>query len=89
MFLVKVVFFGILFEVRVATAYLDENDNAFHNLTLKESYQSMVKKLNQYLKNDFNIDSMIKQLGRNSSISIGECTKHFLFMNKAQLISGK
>ena len=89
MFLVKVVFLGILFEVGETSTYLGENDDVFRNLTLKESYQSMVKMLHQYLNNDFNMNSLMKQLARNSSNAIGECTKHFLFMNKAQLISGK
>ena len=62
----------------MASTYLGEND-----------VQSMVKKLQQYLKNDFYMDSLIKQLARNSSNVAGECTKHFLSMNKAQLISGK
>ena len=88
MFLVKVIFLRILLEVGVASTYLGEND-VFRNLTLKESYQSMDKKLHQNLKNDFNMDSLIKQLARKSSNAISECTKHFLFMNKAQLISGK
>ena len=88
MFLVKVIFLRILLEVGVASTYLGEND-VFRNLTLKESYQSMDKKLHQNLKNDFNMDSLIKQLARKSSNATSECTKHFLFMNKAQLISGK
>ena len=88
MFLVKVIFLRILLEVGAASTHLSEND-VFHNLTLKESYQSMVKKLYQYVKNDFNMDTVIKQLARNSSNAISECTKHFLSMNKAQLISGK
>lgn len=88
MFLVKVIFLGILLEVSVGSTYLGENYDAFHNLTLKESYQSMVKKLHQYLKNDFNMDSLVRQLARNSNAT-SECTKHFLNMNKAQLISSK
>lgn len=88
MFLVKVIFLRILLEVGVASTYLGEND-VFRNLTLKESYQSMDKKLHQNLKNDFNMDSLIKQLARQSSNATSKCTKHFLSMNKAQLISGK
>ena len=88
MFLVKVIFLRILLEVGVASTYLGEND-VFRNLTLKESYQSMDKKLHQNLKNDFNMDSLIKQLERKSSNATSECTKHLLSMNKAQLISGK
>ena len=88
MFLVKVIFLRILLEVGVASTYLGEND-VFRNLTLKVSYQSMDKKLHQNLKNDFDMDSLIKQLARKSSNATSECTKHFLFMNKAQLISGK
>ena len=88
MFLVKIIFLCILFEVGVASAYLGEND-VFRNLTLKKGYQSMVKKLYQYLKNDFNMNSLIKQLARSSSDGTSECTKHFLAMNEAQLISGK
>ena len=88
MFLVKVIFLRLLLEVGVASTYLGEND-VLRNLTLKESYQSMDKKLHQNLKNDFNMDSLIKQLARKSSNATSECTKHFLFMNKAQLISGK
>ena len=88
MFVVKVIFLRTLLEVGVTSTHLGQND-VFHNLTLKKSYQSMVKKLHQYLKNDFNMDSLIKQLARNSSNAISECTKHFLSMNKAQLISGK
>lgn len=88
MFLVKVIFLRILLEVGVASTYLGEND-VFRNLTLKESYQSMDKKLHQNLKNDFNMDSLIKQLARQSSNATSECTKHFLSMNEAQLISGK
>ena len=89
MLLVKVVFLGILLEISVASTYLGENDDVFGNLTLKERYQSMVKKLHQYLKSDFSMDSLIKQLARNSSNATIECTKHFLSMNKDQLISGK
>ena len=88
MFLVKVIFLRILLEVGVASTYLGEND-VFRNLTLKESYQSMDKKHHQNLKNDFNMDSLIKQLARKSSNATSECTKHFLSMNTAQLISGK
>ena len=77
-----------MLEVGVASAYLGEND-VFRNLTLKKGYQSMVKKLYQYLKNDFNMNSLIKQLARSSSDGTSECTKHFLSMNEAQLISGK
>ena len=88
MFLVKAVFLSILLEVGVAGSYLREND-VFHNLTLKERYQSIVNKLRHYLKNDFNSDSLIRQLALNSSNAASECKKHFLAMNKAQLISGK
>ena len=77
-----------MLEVGVASAYLGEND-VFRNLTLKKGYQSMVKKLYQYLKNDFNMNSLIEQLARSSSDGTSECTKHFLAMNEAQLISGK
>ena len=89
MFLVKVIFLGILLEVIVGSTYLGENDDAFHNLTLKESYQSMVKKLHQYLKNDFNMDSLVRQLALNNSNTTGKCINQFLNMSKAQLISGK
>ena len=89
MFLVKVIFLGILLEVSVASTYLGGKDDVFHNLTLKESYQSMVKKIHQYLKSDFNMDSLVRQLARNSSSATSECTKHFLAMNNSQLISGK
>ena len=88
MFLVKAVFLGILLEAGVTGSYLGEND-VFHNLTLKERYQSIVNKLQQHLMNDFNMDSLVRQLARNTSNATSECTKHFLNMNKAQLISSK
>ena len=87
MFLVKTVFLGILLEAGVTGSYLGEND-VFHNLTLKEHYQSIANKLQQHLMNDFNMDSLVRQLARNSNAT-SECTKHFLNMNKAQLISSK
>ena len=88
MFLVKAVFLGILLEAGVTGSYLGEND-VFHNLTLKERYQSIVNKLQQHLMNDFTMDSLVRQLARNTSNTTSECTKHFLNMNKAQLISSK
>ena len=87
MFLVKTVFLGILLEAGVTGSYLGEND-VFHNLTLKERYQSIANKLQQHLMNDFNMDSLVRQLARNSNAT-SECTKHFLNMSKAQLISSK
>ena len=89
MFLVKVIFLGILLEVSVGSTYLGENDDVFQNLTLKESYQSMVKKLHQYLKNDFSMDSLVRQLALNNSDITVKCINQFLIMSKAQLISGK
>ena len=89
MFLVKVIFLGILLEVSVESTYLGENDDVFQNLTLKESYQSMVKKLHQYLKNDFSMDSLVRQLALNNSDITVKCINQFLIMSKAQLISGK
>ena len=89
MFLLKAVFLGILLEVGVTGSYLGEND-VFHNLTLKDRYQSIVNKLRQQLKNDFSMDSLhVRQLVRNNSNVASECIKHFWDLNKAQLISGK
>ena len=89
MFLVKAAFLGILLEVGVTGSYLGEND-VFHNLTLKDRYQSIVNKLRQQLKNDFNMNKLhVRQLARNNSNATSECIRHFLHLKKAQLISGE
>ena len=90
MLLVKLAFLVVLVQFGLALSYFeDKNDDVIGNIKSKKSYQSLIKKLHQFLEHDFNVERLLKQLSTNSSNTTNKCINQFVSMNKAQLISGK
>ena len=90
MLLIKVVFFSILIQYGLAGSYFGRgNGDTVGKITLKENYKSIIKKLHQYLKDDLNMELLLRHLQRNSSNITDGCIRQLLSLNKAQLISGR
>ena len=90
MLLVKSLFLGILIQFVSAEKYFGwTNNKVVGNLSLQKRYQSMVKTLSQYLKQELNAEDLLQQLKLNSSSSASGCINQLVSMNGKQLLSGK
>ena len=89
MLFVKSLFLGILIQFVSAEKYFGWANNKVFGNILQKRYQSMVKNLFLYLKQELNAEDLLQQLKLNSSSSASGCINQLVSMNGKQLLSGK